>query len=363
MPQLADLRRYAIDRTLFEPTTLAMAIERMAFVQADPIRAPARAQDLTLRHRVIGYRAGDLERAYPSLEIEEAFFINYGFLPRASHALMHPRGTRGVWTPTNRRRVAAILDFVREHAVVHPRQVEAHFDHGAVTNYWGGRSNATTHLLTAMHYRGLLRIARRDRGIRVYAVADRDHGQLITMTERRTRLDRLIDIVIECYAPVPLSSLSGVLGRLRLAAPQWSTDVAAAIARAKKRLPFVDVQGIRWYYPQGEDATAVRDESDRVHLLAPFDPLVWDRRRFERFWGWPYRFEAYTPAPQRKFGYYALPILFGDQMVGWANASMVKGQLDCRFEYVRGRVDRLFRRALEAEIERLRVFLAPESHT
>ena len=45
---------------------------------------------------------------------------------------------------------------------VHPREVEAHFAHGSVTNYWGGSTNATTHLLDGMHYRGLLRVARRD---------------------------------------------------------------------------------------------------------------------------------------------------------------------------------------------------------
>ena len=81
-PTLADLRRYAVARSLFPPTTLKRAIERLGFVQADPIRAPARAQDLTLRHRVNGYRAGDLERRYTSLGIEEDFFVNYGFVPR-----------------------------------------------------------------------------------------------------------------------------------------------------------------------------------------------------------------------------------------------------------------------------------------
>ena len=88
---LADLRRYAIDRSLFPPTTLKRAIDRLGFVQADPIRAPARAQDLTLRHRVRGYRAGDLERRYAALGVEEDTFINYGFVPRAVFALMHPR--------------------------------------------------------------------------------------------------------------------------------------------------------------------------------------------------------------------------------------------------------------------------------
>ena len=73
---LAQLRRYALARSLFEPTSLSRAIQKLGFVQADPIRAPAAAQDLTLRHRVRDYRAGELERRYASLAIEEVFFVN-----------------------------------------------------------------------------------------------------------------------------------------------------------------------------------------------------------------------------------------------------------------------------------------------
>src|ERR1044071_518782 len=166
---LDDLRRYAISRSLFKPTTLLKAISRLGFVQADPIRAPARAQDLTLRHRVTNYRAGDLERRYPRLPIEEDFFVNYGFMPRELHALMHPRTARESWTKARWRKAHEILEFVREHGVVHPRAVDAHFAHGKVTNWFGGSSNASTQLLDGMHYRGLLRIARREGGIRLYA--------------------------------------------------------------------------------------------------------------------------------------------------------------------------------------------------
>ena len=93
-PTPRQLRRYAIARSLFKPTSLPRAIARLGFVQADPMRAPARAQDLILAHRVKNYRAGELERRYPRLAIEEAFFINYGFLPRETLALLHPRGRR-----------------------------------------------------------------------------------------------------------------------------------------------------------------------------------------------------------------------------------------------------------------------------
>ncbi len=61
---------------------------------------------------------------------------------------------------------------------------------------------------------------------------------------------------------------------------------------------------------------------EAVRLLAPFDPVVWDRRRFEAFWGWAYRFEAYTPAPRRVRGYYALPLLWRDQVIGWGNLAL-----------------------------------------
>jgi uncharacterized protein len=73
---------------------LPAAIKRLGFAQADPIRAPARAQDLILRHRVKDYRAGDLERRYAALDIEEDFFVNYAFLPATTQALMHPRTPR-----------------------------------------------------------------------------------------------------------------------------------------------------------------------------------------------------------------------------------------------------------------------------
>src|SRR3954463_15110906 len=111
---LDDLRRYAIARSLFKPTTLMRAIRRLGFVQADPIRAPARAQDLILRQRVTNYRAGDLERRYPKLPIEEDFFVNYGFVPRDVHALMHPRIARQTWSKARARQADAVLDFVRE---------------------------------------------------------------------------------------------------------------------------------------------------------------------------------------------------------------------------------------------------------
>ena len=358
------LRRFAVAHSLFPPTTLKRALHRLGFVQADPIRAPARAQDLILRHRVKGYKAGDLERRYAALGIEEDFFITYGFVTRDVQALMHPRSETTVpadgvqpWRAARRRRVQQLLEFVRERGAVHPREVDAHFSHGTVTNYWGGSSNATTHLLDAMHYRGLLRVARRDRGIRVYAT--HQHGAAAAdAASRQARLDALVDVAIDIYAPLPARSLSFFVRRLRYAAPQWQDDLSGALKRARQRLGHARVDGVDWYWPPG-DRPARASVPDTVRLLAPFDPVVHDRWRFEMLWGWIYRFEAYTPAAKRVRGYYALPLLWRDRVIGWGNLAVKDGELRADVGYVNARPprERAFKRELEAELERMSAFL------
>ena len=352
-----DLRRFAVARSLFAPTTLQGALDRFGFVQADPIRAPARAQDLTLRHRVRNYRAGDLERAFPTLDVEEDYFLNYGFLPRSVQALMHPRSGMEPWSRTRRKHAQALLAFIQKRGTVHPREVDAFFSHGTVTNYWGGTSTATTHLLEAMHYRGLLRVARREGGIRIYAAFE--HLPAPADREMKlSRLDAVIDVAVRTYAPLPAQSLSAVVRGLRWAVPQWHRDLKSALARAFERLERIRVGDADWYWPTGERLS--RDAPDDVvRLLAPFDPVVWDRRRFELLWGWAYRFEAYTPLEKRKLGYYALPMLWRDRVIGWANLTTREGQLRAEFGYVgTAPRERAFKRGLEAEIELLRTFLA-----
>ena len=68
------------------------------------------------------------------------------------------------------KKAQAVLKFVRERGAVHPRLVNAHFAHGKIKNGFGGSTNATTHLLDEIHFRGLLRIARREADTRIYAV-------------------------------------------------------------------------------------------------------------------------------------------------------------------------------------------------
>lgn len=356
---LAHLRRYAIARSLFKPTTLPRAIAKLGFIQADPIRAPARAQDLTLRHRVTGYRAGELERRYPRLAIDEDYLVNYGFLAREHLALMHPRVPRVAWDEATEARAAEILAFVRERGRVHPRDVDLHFAHGRSMNAWGGQSAATTRVLDGLHYRGLLRVVKREAGIRIYAPHEhvpRDDSP----ASRREQAEGLCRLVIEKYAPLSATGLGKLVHMLRYGAPHLGAELKTALARIRRETAGVTLDRVHWLWPEGEDPRSRRHHAPEVvRLLAPFDPVVWDRTRFEHFWGWAYRFEAYVPEEKRQLGYYALPMLWREQVIGWGNLSVKDGVLRAKFGYVARAASRdpVFKRELEAELQRMREFL------
>jgi uncharacterized protein YcaQ len=210
-----------------------------------------------------------------------------------------------------------------------------------------------------MHYRGLLRVTRRDSGVRVYA-ALAERPAVKASNERDARIDALVDLLVNIYAPVPKASLGALLGRLRYAVPQWQPQLKRALTRARERLASAKIDGMEWYWPAAERPAKARRYSaaPQLALLSPFDPLVWDRRRFELLWNWSYRFEAYTPVAQRKLGYYALPLLWRDQVIGWANLSLREGQLHSELGFVAQRPkDEAFETELAAELQRIEAFL------
>ena len=355
MTTAARLRAHAVAHALPAPTTLAAAIDALGFVQADPIRAPARAQDLVLRLRVRDYRAGDLEREYPALAVDEDTLYAYGFVPGRVRDLLHPRPARRLTTLERR-----VLLAVREAGAVHPRALEATFGGRTVENAWGGQSKATTHALERLHRRGLLRVARREDGIRVYEAAP----PLAAPLPPDERLRRLVLLVAHVLAPVPLPTLRAIAAGLRRtvsAAPSGRGQRATLQALLRSgALACATHEGVDYLWPGASPPPEPAAEPPaEVRLLAPFDPLVWDRRRFEQLWGWSYRFEAYTPAAKRVRGYYALPLLWRERVIGWANASLADGRLSVAPGYVAGRPprERAFRAALEREVERLAAFL------
>lgn len=357
MSSLGWLRRQAVGWSLPRSAgSLEGTLAEMEFVQADPIQAPARAQDLILAHRVRGYRAGDLDRHYSRLDLDEDTLYAYGFVARRLRPYLHPRRDRraadGTFALTDR--AADVLAFVRERGVTHPREVQAHFGHERATNDWGGTSSATTLALERLRHYGLLRIADRVAGVRRYEVAP----PLGDPLDPEQRLRELALVVARTLAPAPEAGLSPAISLLVPPVRAGGRPGGRPVIRdllARGLLDVAEVNGTRYVWP----ADLVPVEADapaRVRFLAPFDPVVWDRRRFAQVWGWEYRFEAYTPVAKRVLGYYAMPLLWRDKVIGWANCTG-PGR-DIEIGYVdRAPAGAAYAKALDAEIGRLRRFL------
>src|ERR1043166_2923187 len=214
---LDELRRQAAHVTTHAPRALARALAQIEFIQSDPIRSPARAQDLILRHRVADYRVGDLERHYSSLAAEEDYLYAYGFMPRRIRKLLYPRFDRTRpgerFVPTGL--AADVLAFVREPGPTHPAVLATQFGRTQAVNGWGGLSTASTRMLQQLHYHGLLRVQRRERGVRVYEAA-----VVAEELDPTRRLRELILLVTRVLAPVPEVTLRAALARFAHVAPQ-----------------------------------------------------------------------------------------------------------------------------------------------
>jgi uncharacterized protein YcaQ len=353
---LQRLRTRAASHTLVGEPGLARALARLPFVQADPIRSPARAQDLILRQRVEGYRVGDLERAYPTLDLEEGYLYAYGFLPRALWQMRHPPDATRLTALEKK-----VLARVTELGAVHPEALRAELGKQSRVNAWGGQSSRVKLALETLHSRGLLRIARRDRGIRVYELCPPLRAEL----GPDEIFQRVALAVVSVLEPAPESTIRSLMARLsrRIRGIQKpGTALTRLIDAGVLVREEIDAAA---YISRGEARASASEDAGseaprRVRLLAPFDPLVWDRKRFEHLWGWAYRFEAYTPVKKRIRGYYAMPLAHGADVIGWANVSSADGALDVDLGFERSRPrGREFTRELDAEIERLRRFLIP----
>lgn len=328
--------------------SVAEALDGLRFVQADPIQRPARAQDLILRQRVAGYVAGRLEDEFPSLGAEEGYLFAYGFMPRAvwRHLRIPPQGKLS-------EREVEVLAAVKRLGEAHPRDLDELFGKRSVRNYWGGTSRQSKRVLEDLHDAGYLRVGRREKGIRLYSVIEDEWEEV----DPRERYRYLIETTAQVFGPATKSFLLSELRHLNGLLPGRKDREALLDDLVKEgRFSWVDVDGVRYLWIR--EARAEREVLDRLRILAPFDPLVRDRERFEQAFGWEYRFEAYVPAKKRVRGYYAMPVLWRSEMIGWANAKVEEGRLKVGFGYAGKRPGtKVFRKAAEREIEAMARFL------
>ena len=312
---------------------LLKLIERMGFVQLDSISAVERAHHLTLHSRNRTYRRQDLAAL---LEGERHLFEHWthdaSVIPLAWYPCWKPRFARMAASLENsawfRDRIgddpghviARVLERITNHGETMSRELVDETD--TPNEPWWGWKPAKA-ALEYLWWKGTIQVVRRDNFQKVY-----------DLTERVIPTDVLNRRV---SSPEHLEwACSSALDRLGTATPGeiaafWDAvspgEVRQWVDANRHRLVTIDVQGygngvtrasLAWTHI--EDILApITSPPSTMRFLSPFDPVLRDRGRALRLFGFDYRFEAFVPKAQRRYGYYVLPILEGDRLTGRAS--------------------------------------------
>ncbi len=317
-------------------------VETLGFVQLDSIVTVARAHDLILRTRLSGYQPAQLQAL---LETERSLFEHWthdaSAIPVAHYPHWRPRfredaarlRAQAWWSHHFRGTEAeAVVAHVRDRIREEGPLMSADFDHPEKRGpWWGWKPQKAA--LDYLWRSGVLAVRGRRNFHKVYDLAERVHPEAHARPEPEAEAHEAwaFGEAAPRLVVFTAAELAGFWDALPLArARAWCEDEARA-----GRLVRVQVAEALGGRPQA--AFALPDWEARLRrlpeapgetrLLAPFDPVLRDRARALRRFGFDYRFEAFVPEPQRKYGYYVLPILEGTRFTG---------RLDPKFHRDRG---------------------------
>ncbi|MDZ4829117.1 MAG: crosslink repair DNA glycosylase YcaQ family protein [Phycisphaerae bacterium] len=309
---------------------VARVVERLGYVQIDSINVVERAHHLILATRLEGYRAShlthNLERSRSLFEhwTHDACVIPSRWYPHWKHRFGRyaMNDARKQWWQDRfngaaEQVLARTLARVKREGPLKARDFDAaDHDRGQGWWEWHPEKAALEHLWRV----GVLAIARRERFEKVYDLAERVHPEHHTADapDAESHDDWACRTAIERIGIATERELSAFLNAVDLQrTKRWC---AKAVERGE--LVRVAVESERAGSPVScvalpEWRKHVRTvDPERMMVLCPFDPVIRDRARAERLFGFEYRFEAFVPAAKRNYGYYVLPLLEGDRLVG-----------------------------------------------
>jgi uncharacterized protein len=330
-------RRFFVRRQMLAPPRslkggkkgVLAVLHRLGSIQFDPIAVAGRNHDLVLHARVAGYDPAWCDDLYERREVFEAF--NKGLSLVATSDLPWFRGNFAL----NSRRVLAEHGDVAEHVLERIRAdgpLSVHdFERqqGSLTDWFGAPRNVVAAVLEALTYTGAIALARRD-GNRRY----------VDLTERLVPPDVLAEQIpleeqmrykmLSRYRAHGLLGIdgggSGIFSALGTAKPdprfpgyKGRTALREELVADGELVP-VTVEGVRGKRFVLRDEVELLDDPPEppraVAFVPPFDPVVWDRPFLGSVFDFDYVWELFFPPEKRRFGWYSLPILFGDRFVG-----------------------------------------------
>lgn len=365
---LDDPRRRPTADALYE------IIERLGFVQIDSINVVERAHHLTLAARMQSYQPKLLERL---LERDRRLFEHWthdaSAIPTRWYPYWHSRFERYrrkvLEHPWWKERVgnrpgeltAEVLGRVRSEGPLMTRDFEDQRPAGTDKTWWGWRPEKAA--LEYLWRTGELAVARRINFHKVYDLTERvlPDAHAAPRPDPEEHLDWACRTALERLGIASPDEIAAFWRAVSLEeARAWCERAAAAGEIVPVLVEAVDGSAPRrtWALPDWEERVAdLPPAPPRIRLLSPFDPILRDRKRTLRLFGFDYRFEAFVPAPQRRWGYYILPILEGERLIGRLDPKLRRdeGVLEIRqLWWEPGVRDAKGRRAaLEAAVERL----------
>jgi uncharacterized protein YcaQ len=306
------------------PTDVVETIRRLWMLQMDPTASVARTEHLVLFSRLgRGYRPAALERAlWDDRELFEyrAFILPVSDLaihretmrryPPESHYVRHAWVRRFLQENASFRR--HILRRLRDEGPLRTRDIENRVALEWRTGGWNDSDGSVTMMLECLWAKGEVMIVAREGQQRLWDLAER---RLPMDVPRPTPAAMAREVVARQLAAEGIARARR-LGRLfdGMKAPGWDRALARLV-REGTAVPVI-VDGVRGEWVADAAALEVGTFRGRTVLLSPFDRLIHDRDRAEALWDFVYRLEIYVPPAKRRYGYYVLPILSGDELIG-----------------------------------------------
>jgi uncharacterized protein YcaQ len=301
------------------PEAVASAVEHLGYVQIDTISVIERAHHHILWTRIPSYRRADLRQAQ---SIDKSIFeywthaLSYVptkdfrfFIPEMK---LHRREGHKWFATVKPADLSKVLRLLRKDGALTIRDID---DDVLVDkeHLWASRKPSKRALQLAF-YTGVVTISERNGMLKTYELMQRHFGwdRPPKSASAREVSNYLLDRALRAQGLVSLDSIC------HLDAPSKSQVrrlIESRVRRNELASVALDGAGKQEHWARPETLEAGGPAPETVHILSPFDPLIIQRKRTELFFGYGHRFEAYVPKEKRVFGYFALPVLAGDEIV------------------------------------------------
>ena len=311
------------------PEAVVDVLRRLGSIQFDPIAVAGRNHDLVLHARVADYEPAWCDALYDRREIFEATnkalsFVLTSEFPWFRH-VMGRKGPRFHNAILNESPdvAARVLERIRESGPLSTRDFEP--AHGAPKDWFGMPENVVRAVLEAYTVTGVIGLARREGNLRYYDLLERLVPADV-LAQHVPEREQLLHKLLSRYRAHGLLGPGGAGGTFARIAPPRSTP--EGIGRNELRdeliehgsLVPVEVESVRGKRLVLADEVALLqtppEPTPSVAFIAPFDSLLWDTGLLASLFDFEYVWEGFFKAPKRRWGYYVLPIAFGEHLVG-----------------------------------------------